>query len=189
MPPTSPPRSPARTTPRCSAPQGPTFVSIPEDDWDADADTVTRPRSPRRLRGRAEALGAVAAALNESSHPAFVVGPGVDRDRRVGSGRRPRRAHRRDRMGEPPLGPVQLPRGPPCVRRLPHSCSASARRAARSARCRRRARRAGLHLPRAFRRSRGRRGHGVVPAHRRSRRGGVRPGGLCGRHDAAQGDR
>ncbi len=61
-------------------PQGPTFVSIPEDDWDAEASLV----SPREVRGgfvgEPEALGAVAAALNESSHPALVVGAGVDRD-------------------------------------------------------------------------------------------------------------
>ena len=61
-------------------PQGPTFVSIPEDDWDAAANEVT----PREVRGNfvgePEALGAVAAALNDSTNPALVVGAGVDRD-------------------------------------------------------------------------------------------------------------
>jgi benzoylformate decarboxylase len=61
-------------------PQGPTFVSIPEDDWDEAADPVT----PREVRGNfvgePEALGAVAAALNDSTNPALVVGAGVDRD-------------------------------------------------------------------------------------------------------------
>ena len=62
-------------------PQGPTFVSIPEDDWDADADIVTRREVRGDFVGEPEALGAVAAALNDSAHPALVVGPGVDRDR------------------------------------------------------------------------------------------------------------
>ncbi|HTN78150.1 MAG TPA: benzoylformate decarboxylase [Acidimicrobiales bacterium] len=61
-------------------PMGPTFVSIPEDDWDAPAVEV----APREVRGEfvgePEALGAVAAALNESACPALVVGAGVDRD-------------------------------------------------------------------------------------------------------------
>ncbi|HMK12884.1 MAG TPA: benzoylformate decarboxylase [Acidimicrobiales bacterium] len=61
-------------------PTGPTFVSIPEDDWDAEAIEV----EPREVRGEyvgePEALGAVAAALNDSTRPALVVGAGVDRD-------------------------------------------------------------------------------------------------------------
>jgi benzoylformate decarboxylase len=61
-------------------PQGPTFVSVPEDDWDAE----TQPVPPRRVQadftGDPEALGAVAEALNRSRRPALVVGPGVDRD-------------------------------------------------------------------------------------------------------------
>jgi benzoylformate decarboxylase len=62
------------------APQGPTFVSIPEDDWDADAMTITRREVRGNFVGEPEALGAVAAALNDSARPALVVGAGVDRD-------------------------------------------------------------------------------------------------------------
>ena len=61
-------------------PQGPTFVSIPEDDWEADAVPVTRREVRGAFVGEPEALGAVAAALNDSTHPALVVGAGVDRD-------------------------------------------------------------------------------------------------------------
>jgi benzoylformate decarboxylase len=61
-------------------PRGPTFVSIPEDDWDA----CSTPIAPRRVHaefgGDPQALEAVAEALNRSLHPALVVGPGVDRD-------------------------------------------------------------------------------------------------------------
>jgi benzoylformate decarboxylase len=61
-------------------PRGPTFVSVPEDDWDAPAGPVP----PRRVRtdfaGEPAALRSVADALNRSTRPALVVGPGVDRD-------------------------------------------------------------------------------------------------------------
>ena len=64
-------------------PCGPTFVSVPIDDWTKpaqaiEARSVTRELSPDRdaIRGLAEALAA-------SQHPAFVVGPGVDRAQAV----------------------------------------------------------------------------------------------------------
>jgi benzoylformate decarboxylase len=61
-------------------PYGPAFVSIPEDDWDGE----TEPLAPRQIVGEfvgdAAGLRAVAAALDASSRPALVVGPGVDRD-------------------------------------------------------------------------------------------------------------
>jgi benzoylformate decarboxylase len=61
-------------------PYGPAFVSIPEDDWDGD----TEPLAPREVAGEfvgdAAGLRAVAAALDASTRPALVVGPGVDRD-------------------------------------------------------------------------------------------------------------
>jgi benzoylformate decarboxylase len=61
-------------------PYGPTFVSIPEDDWDAPAE----PLGPRAIVGDfvgdVGGLRAVAAALDRSVRPAVVVGPGVDRD-------------------------------------------------------------------------------------------------------------
>jgi benzoylformate decarboxylase len=61
-------------------PYGPAFVSIPEDDWDGEAE----PHAPRVVIGEfvgdAAGLRAVAAALDGSARPALVVGPGVDRD-------------------------------------------------------------------------------------------------------------
>jgi benzoylformate decarboxylase len=60
-------------------PCGPTFVSIPIDDW-------TRPTQPIEARSVSREFGpdpgamkALAAALSESKRPALVVGPGVDR--------------------------------------------------------------------------------------------------------------
>jgi benzoylformate decarboxylase len=61
-------------------PCGPTFVSIPVDDWDREAELI-HPRqvsfafSPDPLM-----LQQIADALNQSKHPALIVGPSVDRD-------------------------------------------------------------------------------------------------------------
>ncbi|HEY1152799.1 MAG TPA: thiamine pyrophosphate-binding protein, partial [Pseudolabrys sp.] len=60
-------------------PCGPTFVSVPIDDWTH----ATQPVEPRHVtRDSApdpDALQALATALGKSKHPALVVGPGVDR--------------------------------------------------------------------------------------------------------------
>jgi benzoylformate decarboxylase len=61
-------------------PRGPTFVSIPEDDWDAEAEPVEARRVAGDFVGADGALRSVADALRSSSRPALVVGPGVDRD-------------------------------------------------------------------------------------------------------------
>jgi benzoylformate decarboxylase len=60
-------------------PCGPTFVSVPEDDWDA------RGAVPQERRIESEfvatsGLDELVEALNASRSPALVVGPGVDRD-------------------------------------------------------------------------------------------------------------
>ncbi len=62
------------------APAGPTFVSIPEDDWDREAPSVELRRVDARVRASHEAIDAVVDALRASARPALVVGPGVDRD-------------------------------------------------------------------------------------------------------------
>jgi benzoylformate decarboxylase len=60
-------------------PCGPTFVSVPEDDWDAPAVEVTARRVATEFVGDPGALRAVAEALRDARRPALVVGPGVDR--------------------------------------------------------------------------------------------------------------
>jgi benzoylformate decarboxylase len=61
-------------------PRGPTFVSIPVDDWDR----FCEPLAPRRLstavRGDAELLRKVAEALSTADRPALIVGAAVARD-------------------------------------------------------------------------------------------------------------
>ncbi len=61
-------------------PYGPTFVSIPEDDWDRPAEYVTPRRQEASFRAASVAVERVASALERCARPAFVVGPGVDRD-------------------------------------------------------------------------------------------------------------
>lgn len=64
-------------------PRGPTFVSVPSDDW-------ARPASKAAIRGiatefapDATAIGRLAEAIEAAERPAFVVGPDVDRSNSV----------------------------------------------------------------------------------------------------------
>jgi benzoylformate decarboxylase len=64
-------------------PQGPTFVSIPMDDWDAEVDEAdAREAIGRTVSGRAvaapEAIRALAERLDAASNPVFVAGPDID---------------------------------------------------------------------------------------------------------------
>jgi benzoylformate decarboxylase len=64
-------------------PQGPVFVSLPMDDWDAEIDEVdAREVISRRVGGRAvadpEAVRALAAAIDSAANPVFVAGPEID---------------------------------------------------------------------------------------------------------------
>jgi benzoylformate decarboxylase len=66
------------------APQGPVFVSVPVDDWDAEA-TMPLPAG-YRVPGFApdpDALADLAAALDAAERPALVVGASVDGDAAV----------------------------------------------------------------------------------------------------------
>ncbi|KRQ15527.1 benzoylformate decarboxylase [Bradyrhizobium manausense] len=60
-------------------PCGPTFVSIPIDDWTHATPPVEARRVSREIGPELDAMKALAAALAIAKHPALVVGPGVDR--------------------------------------------------------------------------------------------------------------
>src|SRR5436305_8919206 len=60
-------------------PCGPTFVSIPIDDWAHATAPVEARKVSREIGPEPEAMKALVAALGSSKHPALVVGPGVDR--------------------------------------------------------------------------------------------------------------
>jgi benzoylformate decarboxylase len=64
-------------------PCGPTFVSVPIDDWTHQAQTIEARHVSRELGPDPGAMMALAAALAESKRPALVVGPGVDRAQAV----------------------------------------------------------------------------------------------------------
>ncbi|MFM7028387.1 MAG: benzoylformate decarboxylase [Chakrabartia sp.] len=62
------------------APCGPTFVSVPVDDWDRPCAPLAPTRMSREVRGDAALLSELANALAQAKRPALVVGAGVDRD-------------------------------------------------------------------------------------------------------------
>ena len=64
-------------------PCGPTFVSVPIDDWARPTQAVEARQVSRELGPDPDAMKALVAALNESKRPALVIGPGVDRAQAV----------------------------------------------------------------------------------------------------------
>jgi len=64
-------------------PCGPTFVSVPIDDWTHQTQPVDARSISREIGPDPEAMQALVAALSLSKRPALVVGPGVDRARAV----------------------------------------------------------------------------------------------------------
>ena len=77
-------RSRARPTSRRLPPQGPVFVSIPMDDWDAEVDDdAVATQTTRTVDGRAGADPALVRALAQrlaagAANPVLVAGPDVD---------------------------------------------------------------------------------------------------------------
>jgi benzoylformate decarboxylase len=61
-------------------PRGPTFVSVPVDDWDRFCDPVEPRRLGTVVRGDPQLVAEVAEALSVCARPAFVVGAAVARD-------------------------------------------------------------------------------------------------------------
>jgi benzoylformate decarboxylase len=61
-------------------PCGPTFVSIPVDDWDKKADYIAPRTVSRSIHADPSLLATLGERLDQSKRPAFVVGAGVDRD-------------------------------------------------------------------------------------------------------------
>ena len=64
-------------------PCGPTFVSVPIDDWTHQTQPVEARSVSRELGPDADTMKALVAALSASKRPALVVGPGVDRAQAV----------------------------------------------------------------------------------------------------------
>src|SRR4051794_5519589 len=64
-------------------PCGPTFVSVPIDDWARPASSIAVRSVSRDIGPDAEAMRALVAALTKSKNPALVIGPAVDRAQAV----------------------------------------------------------------------------------------------------------
>jgi len=62
------------------SPRGPTFVSVPVDDWDRLCDPVEPRRLGTSVRGDPQLLTEMGEALSACARPAFVVGAAVARD-------------------------------------------------------------------------------------------------------------
>ncbi|MDA9501496.1 benzoylformate decarboxylase [Bradyrhizobium sp. CCBAU 11357] len=60
-------------------PCGPTFVSIPIDDWSHACAPIEARKVSREIGPELEPMKALVAALGSAKHPALVVGPGIDR--------------------------------------------------------------------------------------------------------------
>jgi benzoylformate decarboxylase len=60
-------------------PCGPTFVSVPIDDWSHPTQAIEARKISRELGPEPDAMQALADALASARHPALVVGPSVDR--------------------------------------------------------------------------------------------------------------
>src|SRR6201993_1050699 len=60
-------------------PCGPTFVSVPIDDWTHPVQPVAARRVSREIGPDPDAMKTLVTALDASKSPALVVGPGVDR--------------------------------------------------------------------------------------------------------------
>ena len=60
-------------------PCGPTFVSVPIDDWPRLTQPVAARHITRELGPDANAIAELAAAIGASKHPALVIGPSIDR--------------------------------------------------------------------------------------------------------------
>jgi benzoylformate decarboxylase len=58
-------------------PYGPTFVSIPVDDWDRDCEMPTLARVSQRVRGDAALLAEAGGALAAAKTPVIIVGAGI----------------------------------------------------------------------------------------------------------------
>ena len=61
-------------------PCGPTFVSIPVDDWERESDAVVPRTLSRLLYPDPHLIETIGVRLDRCTRPAFVVGPGVDRN-------------------------------------------------------------------------------------------------------------
>ena len=64
-------------------PCGPTFVSVPIDDWTHQTQPIEARVVSREIGPERSAMQVLAAALASCKHPALVVGPGVDRAQAV----------------------------------------------------------------------------------------------------------
>ena len=106
-------------------PCGPTFVSVPIDDWTHQTQPIEARSVSRELGPDANAMQALVAALSASKRPALVVGPGVDRAEAVDLMVRVAEKTRAVGLDQPVFGALQFSGAASATRRLP-ACLAGA---------------------------------------------------------------
>jgi benzoylformate decarboxylase len=154
-------------------PWGPTFVSVPEDDWDAQAPLLAVRKIYADFVADPAALDALAAAFDASNAPAIVVGSGVDRD-----GAAELAVQLAERTGAHVYSSALAGRAS-----FPETHPHRRRGATAGARSRCRAGCARVQLPYPRRRAVHRTKDGALPAHRRFERRGVGRNGHGDHHE------
>ncbi len=129
-------------------PCGPTFVSVPIDDWTHQTQPVEARQVSRELGPDPGAMKTLAAALAASKHPALVVGPGVDRAQAVDLMVRVAEKARAAVWVSPFSARCSFPERHPQFAGFLHASPAQLSDALARPRSRGRDRRAGLYLPR-----------------------------------------
>ena len=129
-------------------PCGPTFVSVPIDDWDETTEPLAVRKVSRSIRADAAAIAAVAAALNASSRPVFIIGGAVDRDGAWDDLVRLAERHGALVWSSPLIGRAGFPEDHPLVRRISAGVSRGDLWPAAGTRCAGRAGRTGIHVSR-----------------------------------------
>ena len=171
------------------SPRGPTFVSVPVDDWDR----AGTPVPAREVSGAGRRRpGAAGARRRRCSRPravrCIVVGAAVARDGAWARGRRARRAASGAVWVSPLSARNSFPERHPLFAGFLPADRAQDRRATRRERPDRGARRAGLHVPHRGRGPARPGGGRAGAADRRSGRRGTCPGGARDRHGPEVGD-
>ena len=112
-------RSPRAYHIAMQAPCGPTFVSIPVDDWDRTSEPIAKRTVSRTSHPDPDLIATIAERLDRSTTARVRRRAWRRSQRRVGSGRRARRAASGAGVGQPDVIALQLSRAPSAVCRVP----------------------------------------------------------------------
>ena len=128
-------------------PRGPTFVSVPVDDWDRRCAPIEARTVSSAVAGDPALLAQAAAALGAARRPVIIVGASVARDGAWEDVIALAERHQAQRLGEPAIFAQQLSGAASLVRRVPAPGSRFGARASAGSRSGAGAGRTGFYLP------------------------------------------